>query len=137
MNKIGKKDVIQVFGIGLLLVFLILPSYWISEFTLYYSSLNSIFGDNSRFIFPIYFLLFGIIYGLIYSNYRTAFVLLTIIAVMLSCFLANQICVSTIYYYQLCDIIGSSLVGLCIFIGLLLIHGVIAWIGLKLISSGD
>lgn len=136
--KIDKKDIIQILGIGLLLICLILPSYWLSEFTLYSSSwMVWLLGFYTIYLFPAYFLILGIIFGLLWHLYKTAFSLAVIAVTMWSCFLAYNIFVSTEYYYGLCDVTGYSLGGMIVFGGALVSHGLIAWCGFRLAYFGE
>ena len=126
MDKIGKKDLIQILGIGILLIFLILPSYWLSEFLLY-TSLYSFLGNFYIYLFPCCFLLLGIIQGLLWQNKRIGYLpvsLWIIVAAMLSCFLM----------YQWISKVWS---GLLIFAGVLIIHGLLSWVGFRLAYYGD
>ena len=134
MNKIGKKDLIQILGIGILLIFLILPSYWLSEFLLYKTSIYSILGTFYVYLFPFCFLLLGIIQGLLWQNKIIGdlpFAIWIIVVVMLSCFLFYQFILQ--FLYQL----GYSLGGLLIFVGALGIHGSLAWVGFRLAYYGE
>jgi len=127
MDKIGKKDLIQILGMGVLLIFLILPSYWLSQFLLYNTSLYSFLGNLYIYLFPCCFLLLGIIQGLLWQNKRIGYLpvsLWVIVAAMLSCFLAYQL-------------ISQFWSGLMIFAGVLIIHGLLSWAGFRLTYYGE
>lgn len=135
---ITKKDIVQILGIGLLLTFLVLPSFWISELILQTTSLYSWLGSLSVYVFPICFLALGIIQGLIWQKQKHLTLSLWAVAfAMFSCFVFNQIFGNTMYYYQLCDRVGYSFCGLIVFIGAILTHGFLAWAGFKLAYYGE
>jgi hypothetical protein len=138
MEKIGKKDIIQILGIGLLLICLILPSYWLSEFTLYSSSwIVWLLGFYTVYLFPAYFLVLGVLFGLLWHFHKTAFSIAVIVAVMFSCFIANNVFVSTEYFYRLCYAVGYSWGGAISFLGIWIIYGLIAWCGFRLAYFGE
>jgi hypothetical protein len=125
--KIDKKDLIQILGIGILLIFLILPSYWLSQFLLYKTPIYSFLGNFYIYLFPCCFLFLGLIQGLWWQNKKigdSPFAIWIIVFAMLSCFLMYQWMVSLLSFL--------SLSGLIIFVGILLIHGFLAWIGFRL-----
>jgi len=132
-EKIGKKDLIQILGIGILLLFLILPSYWLSQFLLYKTPIYSVLGSFDVYLFPCCFLSLGIIQGLLWQNKKVALssAIWIVVVVMLSCFLFYQFILQ--FLYQL----GYSCGGLLIFAGSLIIHSLLAWAGLKLAYYGE
>ena len=131
--KIEKKDLIQIAGIGTLLIFLILPSYWLSQFLLYKTSIYSFLGSFCVYLFPCCFLSLGIIQGLLWQNKKIAlsFAIWIIVVAMLSCFLFYQFILQ--FLYQL----DFSWSGFLIFVGTLIIHGFLVWSGFKLAYYGE
>ena len=127
MDKIGKKDLIQVLGLGLLLLFLVLPSYWLSEFLLYQTFVYSFLGSFSIYLFPCCFLLLGICQGLLWQNKTWGYLPIAfwiIVATVLSCLLT----------YQWISKLWS---GLFIFAGVFIVHGLLSWIGFYLAYYGE
>ena len=134
MEKIDKRDIIQTFGIGLLLVFLVLPSYWLSQFLLYKTSVYSFLGGFYIYLFPCCFLLLGTIQGLLtLQNKRggLTFAIWVVVFAMLSCFIFYQ------FILQFLSQLGFSWGGLVIFAGSLIIHGLLAWVGFRLNYYGE
>ena len=126
--RVEKKDLIQILGIGILLLFLILPSYWLSQFLLYKTSIYSFLGSFYVYLFPCCFLILGMIQGLWWQNKRigdTPFAIWVIVFAMVSCFLTYQ------------WIHGMFLSSLIALVGILLVHGVLAWIGFRLVYYGE
>jgi len=91
-------------------------------------------GSFYIYLFPCCFLLLGIIQGLLWQNKRIGdipFVVWIIAFAMLSCFLVHQ------WISPLFNQIGISLSDLIMFLGVLLIHGFLAWIGFRLTYYGE
>ena len=130
---INKKDIIQIIGIGILLVFLILPAYWTSQYLLYYWS--AIY-DISVWVFPICFLSFGITYGFMW-NYGWGFGFAVIVMTMMSSYLFCSLFWSTEYYRQLCNFFPPFVGSISSLIAILLFHGILALLGYKLAYYGE
>lgn len=129
MDKIGKKDLIQILGLGTFLLFLILPSYWLSQFLLHKTLIYSFLGGFYIYLFPFCFLFLGMIQGLLWQNKMTGeipFAIWVIVFAMLSCFIFYQFILQFMYQS------GFSWGGLLIFVSVT-VHGLLVWIGLKLI----
>jgi hypothetical protein len=134
IDRIGKKDLIQILGLGILLLFLILPSYWLSQFLLYKTSIYSFLGGFYIYLFPFCFLFLGMIQGLLWQNKKigdTPFAIWIIVFAMLSCFIFYQ------FILQFLSQLGFSWGGLLIFVGALTVHGLLTWIGFRLTCYGN